>query len=217
MRFKYPAIQVALDFVDLDLALRIASIAWRYGVTWLEIGTPLIKSMGVEAVRFFRKSFPSAVLIADMKCMDAGGVEASLAAEAGADIITVLGVAHDSTILEALASASRQDVKVMVDLINVLDPVERALEVERLGVHFICLHTGIDVQKHMGVTVIDEFLSVLSRIKRLVGIPVAVAGGINLSNIRMMVDAGAQILIVGSAITKSDNPGLIVRRLMKLI
>jgi len=217
LKFKYPTLQVALDFIDISDALHIASIAWRNGVTWLEIGTPLIKSKGVDVIRVFRERFRDAVLIADMKCIDAGGVEVSLAADAGADIVTVLGVAHDSTILEALDSASQRDVKIMIDLINVSNPIERAQEIERLGVDFICLHTGVDVQKRRGLTVMEELLSILLKVKRSIRIPVAVAGGINLSNAKMMIDAGAQILIIGSAITKSDNPEFIVRKFMELI
>lgn len=217
MKFKYPTLQVALDFTDLSRAFHIASIAWKYGVTWLEIGTPLIKSKGVDVIRIFREKFRDAVLIADMKCMDAGDVEVSLAANVGADIITVLGVAHNSTLLEALDSARAHDVMVMVDLINVPNPLKRALEVEKLGAHFICLHTGVDVQRRIGVTVMDEFLDVLSRVKALIKLPIAVAGGINLSNVKMMIDMGADILIVGSSITRADNPEVMVRRFLNLI
>lgn len=217
MHFKYPVLQVALDFTDLDVALKVADIAWEGGVTWLEIGTPLIKCEGVKVIRIFRERFSEDVLIADMKCMDAGDIEVSLAANAGADIVTVLGVAHNTTIIQALRSAKKLDVMIMVDLINISNPVRRAMEVERLGAHFVCLHTGIDVQRCKSSTVAEEFLDALIKLKALIKLPVAVAGGVNLFNARRMIDAGAQILIVGSAITKSDNPKFMVKKFLELL
>ena len=93
-----PVLQLALDFVNLEQALRCAREAVKGGADWLEAGTPLIKSEGLDAVRALRRVFPSATIVADMKVMDAGCLETESAAKAGADIIHVLGGASDATI-----------------------------------------------------------------------------------------------------------------------
>ena len=62
----FPALQAALDFLELDRALALAGEAVRGGVDWLEVGTPLIKSEGLEAVRRIRAAFPGHVIVADL-------------------------------------------------------------------------------------------------------------------------------------------------------
>src|SRR3989304_5642011 len=92
-----PVLQLALDFVDLDRALKVAHEAVEGGVDWVEAGTPLIKSEGVDAVRALRREFPDRTIVADMKIMDAGRMEVEAAAKAGANIVDVLGAAPDAT------------------------------------------------------------------------------------------------------------------------
>ena len=46
-----PTLQIALDFVNMSQAMRVAKEAAQAGATWLEAGTPLIKSEGLAAVR----------------------------------------------------------------------------------------------------------------------------------------------------------------------
>ncbi|WP_186819952.1 orotidine 5'-phosphate decarboxylase / HUMPS family protein, partial [Bacillus tropicus] len=66
--------------------------------------------------------------------------------EAGADIITVLGATDDSTIKGAVAEARKQQKKILVDMINVKNLETRAKEIDQLGVDYICVHTGYDLQ-----------------------------------------------------------------------
>ena len=93
-----PILQLALDFVDLHRAVHVAERAVPAGVDWLEAGTPLIKSEGLDAVRELKRLFPGKAIVADMKIMDAGRIEVEAAAKAGAQIIDVLGTATDATI-----------------------------------------------------------------------------------------------------------------------
>ena len=141
-----PVLQVALDLMHKKRALEIATEAIEGGADWIEAGTPLIKSEGSDVIRELKKAFPGHTLIADMKTMDVGSAEVEIAAKAGADIVSVLGLADDSTIEEAVLSARQYGSKIMVDLIGVKDRVARAKEAEKLGASYICLHVGIDQQ-----------------------------------------------------------------------
>ena len=165
--------QIALDFVDLSRALKITKEAVAGGVDWLEAGTPLIKSEGLNAVRSLRKEFPNKKVIADMKVMDTGRIEVEAAARAGADIVSVLGAADNSTISEAVDAAKNVGCEIMVDLIGAKDPVARAKEVEALGANYVCMHLSIDMQMK-GLDV----LSNLEKVAKAINIPVAAAGGL---------------------------------------
>ncbi|MDR1954986.1 MAG: orotidine 5'-phosphate decarboxylase, partial [Candidatus Methanoplasma sp.] len=83
-----PILQVALDLMQLNRAVAIAHEAVDGGADWIEVGTPLIKSDGAEAVRTIRREFPGMKIIADTKTMDVGGLEVEMMAKAGADIVT---------------------------------------------------------------------------------------------------------------------------------
>jgi 3-hexulose-6-phosphate synthase / 6-phospho-3-hexuloisomerase len=195
-----PVLQVALDFVDLNRALKCAKEASDGGADWIEAGTPLIKSAGLDAVRELRKRFPKKTIVADMKIMDAGRVEVEIAAKAGADVVCVLGAASDSTITECVEAARNYGAKIQTDLIAVKDAKKRAVEIEKLGVDYIGIHCAIDDQMRAK----DPFKE-LKDIARAVRTPLAVAGGINSETAPDAVKAGASIVIIGGAINKSDN------------
>ncbi|MDH5174361.1 MAG: orotidine 5'-phosphate decarboxylase [Elusimicrobiota bacterium] len=193
-----PILQVALDFIDLPRALKLAGEALEGGADWIEAGTPLIKSTGLDAVRELRKKFPRATLVADMKTMDVGRIEVESAAKAGADVVVVLGLASDSTIRECIEAGRHYGAKIMVDLLEVDQLLERAKEVEKMGADYIGLHTSVDEQMEGKVS----FAGVRT-IAGKIGIPIAVAGGVNSENAHKAVEAGANIIIVGGAIIKS--------------
>ena len=196
-----PHLQVALDLMQLNRAVAIAREAVEGGADWIEAGTPLIKSEGAEAVRALRREFPSLKIIADTKTMDTGSFEVEIMAKAGADIVTVLGLADDATIEEAVMAGRKYGAEVMVDLINVPDRVARAKRVQELGVAYVCMHMGIDTQMRGEEPPVD----VLRRIVSEVSIPVAVAGGITAENAGEYVEAGASDVIVGGAIIKTSD------------
>ena len=194
-----PILQVALDLVELKRAVEIAGEALEGGVDWLEVGTPLIKSEGMNAVREIKKAYGVKTL-ADMKTIDTGSVEVEMAAKSGADIVIILGLSDDSTIQEAIRAARKYGAEVMADLINVPDPVERAKELEELGVDYINVHVGID-QQMKGMDPLD----ILSKVVDAVNVPVAAAGGLDAEKAASCVSLGAGIVIVGSNIVKSRN------------
>ena len=196
-----PVLQLALDFVDLKRAIKVAQAAMAGGVDWLEAGTPLIKSEGVEAVRELRRRFPRATIVADMKIMDAGRMEVEAAAKAGANIVDVLGAASDPTIRECIQAGKNYGARIVVDLIAVTDPVSRAKEVEKFGADYVTVHCSIDEQMEGK----DPF-ETLRRVAQNVSLPVGVAGGINSETASLAEEAGASIVIVGGAITKAIDP-----------
>ncbi|MFH1126883.1 MAG: orotidine 5'-phosphate decarboxylase / HUMPS family protein [archaeon] len=209
-----PIVQVALDFVDFERAMKVAKICVDKGVDWIEVGTPLIKAEGLDAVRKFRRAFPKNTIVADMKTVDTGAVEVEIAAKAGADVVILLGVSDDSTIVDAVKEAERYGTKIMIDMLGVPKErvIERAVEIARMGVHYVVFHLSIDEQ--MKGQVIDERLALL---RDAVNIPLAVAGGLDEDNVALACENGADILIIGSAITKQADVGVAIDRVFAAI
>jgi len=200
-----PLLQVALDFTDLNKAISIAEKVWKAGIDILEIGTPLIKAEGVKAITAIRSRFPEAIILADMKTADVGALEVELAANSGADITTVLGTADDEVIKSAISKAQELKIAVEVDMIGHKDPLNRIKRIKELGADIIGLHIGIDVQKQRGLTA-EAIGNLVEKAKQIFKGPIAVAGGLKPHNIHHLIRAGADIIVIGSAITKSQNP-----------
>ena len=205
-------LQVALDVLDLHRALQIAQEAVDGGVDWLEIGTPLIKSEGMDAIRKMRKKFPEHTLVADMKTLDVGGFEVEMASKAGANVVCVMGMADDQTITEAVKAAKKYGSKVMVDLLNVPNKPERAKQVQGFGVGYVCTHVSIDAQM-VNKSPLDDVKS----IAEVIDIPVAVAGGLNSVTAPSAVKAGADIIIIGGAINKAPKVEKATKQIKKSI
>ncbi|UCE92002.1 MAG: orotidine 5'-phosphate decarboxylase [Methanobacteriota archaeon] len=195
-----PILQVALDLIHSDRALTVASEAVDGGADWIEAGTPLIKSEGVEVLRSLRKAFPGRTIVADMKTIDVGGVEVEIAAKSGADVVVVLGMSPDPTLTEAVMTARKYGARVMADLFNAPDKAVRAKRLEAMGVDLLCVHVGVDEQMVGGSPV-----AALKEVADAVSIPVAAAGGINSETAPQIVSSGASIVIVGGAIIKAAD------------
>jgi len=200
-------LQLALDFSDLDKALAVAEASSQY-VDCMEAGTPLIKSEGLRAVKELKKRFPDKLVVADMKTMDTGAFETSLAADAGADITTVCGAADVATIKGAIDEGRKRGIAVAVDIINV--PQEKWKEIDSLEPDFIILHVGID-QQQRGVSL----FALLKKLK--VKSKIMVAGGITADNAKEAVNSGAEIIIVGGAITKAKDPAKAAKEIKEAI
>jgi 3-hexulose-6-phosphate synthase/6-phospho-3-hexuloisomerase len=193
-------LQVALDFVELDRALKVAEEAAAGGADILEAGTPLIKSVGLECVRRLRAMFPKITVAADMKVMDAGRIEVESAAKAGAQLVHVLAAAPDATVAECVAAGREYGAEIVADMLGADDPIARAREVAKLGVDYIGVHTAIDMQMRAA----DPF-ELLPRLAAEVDLPICVAGGIHSESAAKAVEAGASIVIVGGAVTKARD------------
>ena len=196
-----PVLQVALDLMHLKRAIEIAREAVDGGADWIEAGTPLIKSEGAECLRVLKREFPGRTLVADMKTMDVGAFELEIAAKAGANIVTVLGLSDDGTVSESVLAARKYGAAIMLDLINVPDKVACAKRAEELGVSYVCLHMGIDEQMKGEGSPLD----IISKISKAVSVPVAVAGGITSETAPKVIERGASVVIVGGGIIKTKD------------
>jgi 3-hexulose-6-phosphate synthase / 6-phospho-3-hexuloisomerase len=197
---KSAILQVALDLLDLDRAVQIARESQAGGADWIEAGTPLIKSEGIAAVRALKEHFPDSVIVADMKIADTGALEVEMAAKAGAGVVCILADADDAVIADAIRAARKYGVKLMADLINIADPVSRAIRLEAMGIDIICAHVGID-QQMLG----KDSLALLSSLTSHVHVPLAVAGGLDTDSAGEAIRHGAQIVIVGGNIVRSGD------------
>jgi len=205
-------LQVALDFIELPRALKVAQAAVAGGADYIEAGTPLIKSEGLDAVRKLREMFPEHVIVADMKTADTGKVEAESAATAGANVMTVLGSAPESTIRECVEVGRHYGISVAVDLLGVPDPVEFARRASDLGVSCLDVHCPIDTQM-LGKDPMD----LLRQIRGVTDLTLAVAGGINSETAAAAASAGANVVIVGGAIIKAIDVKKATQEIRKAI
>lgn len=195
-----PILQVALDLLELPRALAIAEEAVQGGADWIEAGTPLIKSEGMEAVRALHDRFPAHPIVADMKIADTGTIEVEMAAKAGASIVCILGDADDVVIKEAVRAARLYGVRLMADLINVADPIGRSAQLAGMGVSILNAHVGID-QQMIGRQSID----LLRQIRETTTVQIAVAGGLDAVTAAEAVRHGADVVIVGGGIIRSGD------------
>jgi 3-hexulose-6-phosphate synthase len=194
-------LQVAMDVLTTDDALALAGKVAAH-VDIIELGTPLIKAAGLSAVTAIKAAHPDKIVFADLKTMDAGELEADIAFAAGADLVTVLGVAGDSTIAGAVKAAKKHGKGIVVDLIGVADKSGRAREVTALGAQFVEMHAGLDEQAEEGFT----FKTLLTDGSDS-GVDFSVAGGVNVSTIADVQAAGATVAVAGGAIYSAADPG----------
>lgn len=193
-------LQVALDG-DMQSSLDILAEVVSH-VDIAEVGTPLIYREGMFAVRTLKEFYPALTVVADLKIMDAGELEADLAFENGADIVTVLGVASDVTIAGAIKSAHKFGKQVFVDMIQVPYPASRGRDLLKMGCDYLCIHTAYDL-----AVAGDSPLKTLRHVREeLPNASLAVAGGVKLATIDDIASLDPQVVIVGSAITGADSP-----------
>ena len=199
-------LQLALDGTLADSLTLLDQV--RSWIDIAEIGTPPVQREGAQALRTMRAAHPDLPLLADFKIMDAGEIEAGIAFEAGADIVTVMGFAQDATIAGVVAAAAQAGGEVMVDLMAMPDPAARIHQCLMMGCDYFCVHTAHDVRRSQSPV---EMLRALR-----FGMPdaqLAVAGGVNLASIGAIVEVHPAIVVVGSAITTAEAPVAMARAL----
>ncbi|MGY3053343.1 3-hexulose-6-phosphate synthase [Pedobacter sp. UYEF25] len=204
-------LQVAIDLLTTEEALALAAKVAPY-VDIVELGTPLIKNMGSAVITAMKNAHPDKLVFADLKTADAGELEADVAFKAGADLVTVMGAAGNATILGAVKAAKAHNKGIVVDTIGYADRVKRAQEVTEFGVEFVELHAGLDEQWTDGYSIqvlIDEAARV--------GVPVSVAGGVNIDNVAAVVKAGAIVVVAGAAIYGAEDPAAAAKALREAI
>jgi 3-hexulose-6-phosphate synthase len=189
-----------MDVLTTDDALALAGKVAEH-VDIIELGTPLIKAEGLRAITAIKQAHPDKIVFADLKTMDAGELEADIAFAAGADLVTVLGTAGDSTIAGAVKAAKKHGKGIVVDLIGVADKSARAREVVALGAEFVEMHAGLDEQAEEGFT----FQTLLTDGTES-GVPFSVAGGVSASTIEAVQRSGASVAVAGGSIYGASDP-----------
>ncbi|MDP4129534.1 MAG: orotidine 5'-phosphate decarboxylase / HUMPS family protein [Bacteroidota bacterium] len=198
-----PIVQISLDLTALDEALETAAMAMRAGVDWLEAGTPLILAEGLNGVRKLREAFPGIPIVADLKTMDGGYLEAEMMARAGATHVVVMARAHPETI-KCVVNAGRDfGVKVMGDNLGCADMVEAARMLEALGCDYVIHHIGYDERRGIAASGkrMPSPLDQLREVVQAVHIPVQAVGGLSLEQAIQCPAFGAPLVVLGAPLT----------------
>ena len=198
-----PIVQISLDVTDIAEALSTAEMAMRAGVDWLEAGTPLIIAEGMHGVRALRERFPGVPIIADLKTMDGGWLEAQMMAQAGATHVVVMARAHEETVRCVVKAGRDFGVKVMGDNMVCEDMVAGARRLEELGCDYIVHHIGYDERR--GIAAMGKRMpSPLDRLREVVdavSIPVQAVGGLTLEQAIRTPEYGAPLVVLGAPLT----------------
>ena len=195
-----PLVQISLDLTNIDEALETASMAIRAGVDWLEAGTPLILAEGLHGIRKLKESFPRVPIVADLKTMDGGYLEAEMMANAGATHVVVMARAHPETIKCVVKAGKDFGIKDMGDNMVSDNMIDGAKLLEDLGCDYIIHHIGYDERR--GITALGEKtpspLDELLEIVQAVEIPVQAVGGLSLEDAIKCPQYGAPLVVLGA-------------------
>src|SRR6478609_2216792 len=196
-------VQISLDLTNIDEALETAAMALRAGVDWLEAGTPLILAEGLHGVRKLREAFPGVPIVADLKTMDGGYLEAEMMAKAGATHVVVMARAHEETIKCVVKAGKDYNIKVMGDNLGCANMIDAAKQLEDLGCDYIIHHIGYDERRGIAArglrmpSPLDELREVVSA----VNIPVQAVGGLTLEQAILCPAYGAPLVVLGAPLT----------------
>jgi 3-hexulose-6-phosphate synthase len=196
-------VQISLDLTSIPEALETAHLAMRSGVDWLEAGTPLIIAEGMNGVRALRAEFPGVPIVADLKTMDGGWLEAQIMANAGATHVVVMERAHPETIKTVVQAGKDFGLKVMGDNLAATDMVAAAKRLEDLGCDFIVHHIGYDQRRGLAAagrpypSPLDQLREVVAAVQ----VPVQAVGGLSIEQAIRTPEFGAPLVVLGAPLT----------------
>ena len=196
-------VQISLDLTSIPEALETARLALSAGVDWLEAGTPLIIAEGMNGVRALRAEFPGVPIVADLKTMDGGWLEAQIMAKAGATHVVVMERAHPETIKMVVQAGKDFGLKVMGDNLAATDMIAAAKRLEDLGCDFIVHHIGYD-QRHGLAAAGKPYPSPLDQLREVVAavhVPVQAVGGLSIEQAIRTPEFGAPLVVLGAPLT----------------
>lgn len=198
-----PIVQISLDITDISEASDTAAMALRAGVDWLEAGTPLILAEGLHGVKRLRETFPGVPIVADLKTMDGGYLEAEMMAKAGATHVVVMARAHEETIRCVVKAGQDFGIKIMGDNLGCDDMVGAARRLEELGCDYVIHHIGFDERRGIAAKGIrmPSPLDQLSEVVAAVSIPVQAVGGLTLDQAIRCPSYGAPLVVLGAPLT----------------
>jgi len=196
-------VQISLDLTNSDEALETAALALLAGVDWLEAGTPLILAEGLQGVKRLRAAFPDTPIVADLKTMDGGYLEAEMMAQAGATHVVVMSQAHEETIRCVVKAGCDYGIGVMGDNLASADMIAGARRLEDLGCGFVIHHIGYDERR--GIAARGERapnpLDQLREVVEAVNVPVQAVGGLTLEQAVESPRYGAPLVVLGAPLT----------------
>ena len=202
LEIRPPIVQVAIDTLDLDRALRVAEAAVRAGVDWLEVGTPLVTFEGVRAIGALAREFPDHPVLADFKMMDGVRKYVLATAEQGGRLATICGVASDASIRAAVQAARECGVRIVCDLYAAPDGPSRAREVAAMGVDLAYIHYGADQR---GEDPARDPALFLDEVAGRLPIPIGV-GTFSAAHGVDAIRRGAGIVVIGVPLILEDDP-----------
>ena len=205
MKNATPLLQIALDYISLPKALVMAyQVAPEVDI--IEIGTPLCKAAGMEAVRAVREICPDKLILADLKTPDVGGLEAAMAFDSGADMMTVIGGAALATVEQALAVARERGKEMLMELTGVRDNeiLTRAAEWRKIGVERVVYHREWDAQSAGRMWAESDKVTIRKMID--MGFKMSITGGMTMELLPFFADLPVSVLICGRGIREADEP-----------
>ncbi len=210
---KPPIVQVAIDVLTIDEALRIGEAAVRAGADWLEAGTPLITFEGVRAIGALAREFPHIPVLADYKMMDGVRKYVLETANQGGRVCTICAVSSNSSIRDAARAARDSGVTLMVDLYAAHNIAERAVQVMEMGADAVYVHWGADQRnENPAYDSIEELEAVISAVSAPVGAATwSVDDGIRAKA------KGAGVFVIGMPLIKADNVEAALREYVEAI
>jgi len=196
-------VQISLDLTTIPEALETSEMALRAGVDWLEAGTPLIIAEGMNGVRAMRQRFPDTPIVADLKTMDGGWLEAELMAKAGATQVVVMARAHDETIKCVVQAGRDFGIEVMGDNLACEDMVAGARRLEDLGCDYVIHHIGYDERRGIAAAGgrMPSPLDALRDVVQAVQVPVQAVGGLSIEQAVETPSYGAPLVVLGAPLT----------------
>jgi 3-hexulose-6-phosphate synthase/6-phospho-3-hexuloisomerase len=202
-----PIVQISLDLTSIPEALETAHLALRAGVDWLEAGTPLIIAEGMNGVRALRQEFPGVPIVADLKTMDGGWLEAEMMARAGATHVVVMERAHPETVKVVVKAGHDFGVEVMGDNLAAEDMVAAAKRLEDYGCGFVIHHVGYDERRGVVASggICPSPIDRLREVVKAVRVPVQAVGGLSIEQAMRTPEYGAPLVVLGAPLTIDAN------------
>jgi bifunctional enzyme Fae/Hps len=198
-----PYLQVAIDLVEMGQVERVLQSLPKNDHLIIEAGTPLVKRFGLDIISTMRRIRPDSFIIADLKTLDTGNLEARMAADASADAVVVSGLAPVNTLEKAILEAKKTGIYSIIDMLNVSSPAAVLKELAKRDAlpDVVELHRAIDAEGE------QHRWGDIAEVRKAAGLKilVAVAGGIRQDVVKEAMKSGADILVVGRAITASKN------------
>jgi len=211
--WRPPYLQISLDAPSLEGAKKVISQLPGSDRLIIEVGTPLIKRYGTRIIGDLRQVAKDAFMVADLKTLDVGKVEADIAYEDTADAVVAAGLAPPETLDAFVHEAKRLGIYAVIDMLNVEDVLEKLKGLKNFP-DIVILHRGIDQES--GRTCGLERIQMIRKAFPDKKFLIAVAGGIVPETAKEALEQGANILVVGRYVTQSKDIERAVRDFLEL-